>query len=266
MPKIPSRKPATPKAKAKAKQHTALVTFLLDRSQSMSNVFEATVEAFNAYVKGLQEDKGDGFNGLFTFLQFDSMSIDRIYIAEPVKNVVPLDRTNFKPRGMTPLIDACMKTIKAVEEALKARDDQPKVIVCFQTDGQENCSLDYKVADLAKAIKEKTALGWEFVFLGAGVDAYAQAAAYGIASVNTMSYDHLSKGATVAAYSSLTGNTRNFAAGNAGSMAFSSVQRESAGDRFAAKVDLGVSVVAKMDIKKGSSIVDDIDLTNGKKA
>lgn len=229
-------------------KHNTLVTFLLDRTQSMSKCRDETIEAFNTYLKSLKEDKGDGFNVEFTFLQFDSISLDKLAVAEPVKNVAPLNTKTFVPRGMTPLIDACVKTIKAVESALTKRDDKPKVVVCFQTDGEENCSHEYKWHDLNTLIKDKTAEGWEFVFMGAGIDSYVQASMMGIGHANTVSYDHLSGAATTASFAAAASNTRGFGTGAKMNMAYTAHQKMQSGDKF------------DKSLQQNASLVDDFNL------
>src|SRR6476469_10944750 len=92
---------------------TTLVVFLLDRTGSMSIVKAETIESFNDYVGGLQEPM-DGSNPddiLFTLLQFDSVSLDKVYIAKPVKEVPFLTDETYVPRANTPLIEAATDTI-----------------------------------------------------------------------------------------------------------------------------------------------------------
>lgn len=238
-----------------------LVTFLLDRSQSMSAIRESTIAAFNEHLKGLQEEKGDGFICEFTFLQFDSISLDKLCVAAPVKTVSPLTWDTFVPRGSTPLIDACYKTIRAVEESLTKRDDKPKIIICFQTDGEENVSKEYTWAQLRELISEKTALGWQFNFMGAGVDAYAPAAKMGINAASAMSYDHQDVKRTKAAFSGHAQTSRLFGTGQVHNTSYSGSLRAAAGDRFATKdllnngngPDISVSVpVGAIDLTKST--------------
>jgi hypothetical protein len=80
-----------------------LVTFLLDRTSSMEAIRDDTIGGFNAYLEGL---KGDGAANIeFTLVQFDSMSIDKIYVAVPIADVEKLSRDSYQPRASTPLID-----------------------------------------------------------------------------------------------------------------------------------------------------------------
>lgn len=258
----------------------ALVTFLLDRSQSMLAIKKSTIDAFNAYLATLQEEKDDGFECDFTFLQFDSISLDKVYVAQPVRGVKKLDNTTFQPRGSTPLIDACIKTINAVALSLAVRDDKPKVVVCFQTDGEENCSTTPDGWNVLNAlIKEKTLSGWEFIFMGAGIDSYVQSQKMGIASINTVSYDSACQEATMDSYVAAASNTRSFTSGQSLNASFTASQKMKAGDKFdPARASLnpgagslmGANAPGPLDLSKKSdavgkaiqsqSIVDDFDL------
>lgn len=259
---------AKPTSKAKkAKPAPTFVSFLLDRSGSMDSVKPATIEAFNAYVKSLQQDLGDGLQVEFTFLQFDTMSLDKIYVAEPIAKVALLDNHSFMPRGGTPLIDAAVKTIRATEAALKARTDKPKVVVCIQTDGEENSSTEFKWADLNQLIKEKTAQGWQFNFMGAGIDAYKQSSLMGISSVNTVSYDKHSTVATTAMFAESASNTRGFGTGLRASTAYTGAQKMAAGDMFDPSLQKHAAIQRNLtgaSQQRKTVIVDDIDL--GKKS
>lgn len=238
--------------KTKTKSTETLVAFLLDRSGSMMSIRDDTIGAFNAYLDGLQRG---GEPIIFSFLQFDSVSVDTLCKNLPVKDVAPLTIETFEPRASTPLIDAAYKTIKAVEEAAEKRQGC-KVVVCIQTDGQENCSTSHTWAELNQLIKEKSAAGWQFNFMGAGIDAYAQGARMGISAKNTMSYDSASPEATKAAFSAGAASTMRFASGAAASTAYLASERSAAGDRF----DPQGKTKAKPKPETTQSLVDDISL------
>lgn len=221
-------------AKKKTTQPRTLVTFLLDRTGSMHSIADDTIGAFNAYLEGLQQD-GELID--FTHVQFDSVSIDKLCVCVPVKEAKMLDKTTYQPRASTPLIDASFKTIKAVEASLADKDPKTKVVICIQTDGHENCSTEHTWNDLNALIKEKSALGWQFNFMGCGIDAYQQSRMMGIADVQTMSYDRHNLTATKSAFRASGANTRSFAGGQSVDTSYSAKQRLDAGDAFA-PVDL----------------------------
>jgi hypothetical protein len=133
-----------------------LVTFLLDRTGSMEAIRDDTIGGFNAYLDGL---KGDGEAYIeFTLIQFDSVSIDKICVAVPIAKVDKLTRETYQPRASTPLIDAAVKTINAVEASLR-HDPAAKVVVCIQTDGQENSSVEHNWGELNALIKGEVGQG-----------------------------------------------------------------------------------------------------------
>ncbi len=220
------KKTTYPKAKPNGKPGKTSVTFLLDRSGSMESIKGDTIGAFNAYRDGLQ-----GADIEFTLVQFDSMSLDKVCVRVPVAQATKLDNNNYQPRGGTPLIDASYKTIKAVEASLNG-DATTKVVICIQTDGFENSSTEHTWEQLNALIKEKTALGWQFNFMGASIDAYAQGIKMGISQAATMSYDSSSPAATRASFTASASNTRSFAAGQSVNTNYSAQQKSASGDMY----------------------------------
>ena len=198
------------------------VTFVLDKSSSMIPLIPATREGYNTYIKTL---KDSGEDIVFTQVQFDTISIVTSPTL-PIAEVPMLDHDNYKPMGGTPLIDAAVKAILATETAAKPHE---KVIVCIQTDGEENSSVEYKMADLHQIIKRLSAKGWQFNFMGTGIDAYKQGEAMGISRASTMTYGQ-SVGETRSAFYSSASNTSAFAAGAASSTEYSGMQKLQAGD------------------------------------
>jgi hypothetical protein len=208
---------------------TTLVTFLLDRTGSMESIKDDTIGAFNAYLSTLKKDPA-GIE--FSFLQFDSIAIDKVCVNRPVAEVAPLTDETFQPRASTPLIDAAYATIEAVGEAIGKRGIDPQVVICIQTDGQENASTAHTWDELNLLIKEKSKLGWQFNFMGAGIDAYQQARRMGIADAATVSYDKTSARASMRAFQASAENTIRFAKMEAMDMSFSARQKEEAGDAY----------------------------------
>lgn len=207
---------------------TAFVTFLLDRSGSMASILDDTIGGFNTYLERLQAgDTGT----LFTLLTFDSTSLDKLAVAVPVRDVEKLSKRTFVPRDGTPLIDAAHKTIEAVDAAAQ-RHPGARIVVAILTDGHENASREHGWADLAELVKAKRAAGWEFIFMGAGIDAYDQAARMGIGAANTVSYDKASAHATRATFAATAQNTQSFARGQSASAGYTVGQKHAAGDKY----------------------------------
>ena len=203
-----------------------VVAFLLDKSGSMGSVKAQTIEAFNGYLATLR-DQAEGLE--FTFIQFDTGGMDKVYVGETMDKVADLTNATYQPAGGTPLIDAGIATIKAVEKLVAERSDSPKVIICFQTDGQENSSTaDWP--ELQELIEAKQAEGWHFNFMGVGMDAYKQSAKMGLSKGVTMSYDPTQAETAGVAFAAAGHNTRSLRAGLVGDLSYTSEQRRGSGD------------------------------------
>lgn len=206
-----------------------LVTFLLDKSGSMGSIKYDTMGAFNAYLDELRKS-ADSID--FSLLQFDTISLEKTCVNEPVATAPALTDANYKPNGGTPLIDAAYNAIQAVEVAISKRDIKPKIVICIQTDGQENSSVEHTWDELNSLIKEKTALGWQFNFMGAGIDAYEQGRRMGVMAESTVSYDSSNAASTDSAFVSSAMNTRSFATGASSNTNYSLGQKSASGDKF----------------------------------
>lgn len=137
---------------------------------------------------------------VFTLIQFYGRGVDTICQRVSLDDVQPLNAYRFLPQGRTPLVDAAFKTITAVERTVadagqpepprdpSASADAPSVVICIQSDGDDNASVAYDSDDLRELISDKTAKGWELFFMGAGIDAGTQAAWMGLRPENTLSY------------------------------------------------------------------------------
>jgi len=207
-----------------------LVTLLLDRSGSMEKVREDTIGAVNSYVRKLRESDGDI---RFSLVLFDSdfsgnMELKKVSVGKKVSKMKELTGEDFEPRGGTPLIDAACATIRAVAESVKGREDT-RIVIALQTDGDENHSRENSWQDLKALISQKEKFGWEFLFMGCGIDAYRQGAQMGISRSKTLSYGADSI-ATKAAFEATAMNTAMYASGTSASMEYTAGQKKSAGD------------------------------------
>lgn len=205
-----------------------ILTFLLDETGSMQSIKDDTIGGFNAYVESLKADQRPLE---FSLLKFDSNHVEKVYVGVPIADVQPLTPDSYRPGAMTPLIDATYKAIEATDAALSARADAPHILVVVQTDGQENCSTEHSRTELAQLVKEKTTKGWGFVFLGAGIDAFAEAGGLGFSAQNTLSYGRRNTQQTFGAMAVNTASYRG--GGGAMSLAWSDTQRTDAGDQYA---------------------------------
>jgi Mg-chelatase subunit ChlD len=184
------------------------IAVLLDRSGSMGSVKDETISGFNYFLK---EQKATGDNASFTLVQFDSESTDVMHEARPVRDVPDLNGDTYQPRGSTPLLDALGETINSTGRTLAAipEPNRPdKVVFVVITDGEENASHKFKKVQVKEMIDHQTAkYNWQFVYLGANQDAFAEAGAIGIAKANAANYDPIY---TDMAYASTSLNIANY--------------------------------------------------------
>lgn len=229
-----AKTPKTPKAASAAGAATpkTLVTFLLDRSGSMESIWDSAMASFNGLVSELKASAADI---RLTLIQFDTdphnqMDLHKVCVGQRIAKVAPLTRETYTPRGATPLLDALGTTIKAVEQSLQGRE--AKVVVVVQTDGQENASREYSWSGVRELVARKQAQGWEFKFLGAGLEsqAYHQAGQMGLSRGSTVSYDKHNIHAAQAAFAATGANIRSFAEGTLCSTDYSAAQKAAAGD------------------------------------
>lgn len=175
------------------------IVVVLDRSGSMSSVKSDVIGGFNSFIKSQQEEEGAA---IVTAVQFDT-KYETLYSGRDVQEVEELTDKIYEPRGMTALLDAVGRTIVDVDIRLGEmhKDDRPsKVIMVIMTDGHENSSREYtrdKVQAMIKEHREKHS--WEFVYLGADDQAFAEAQGMGIPVGNVAKYSQGSRG-TEAAY------------------------------------------------------------------
>ena len=167
-------------------QATELV-FVLDKSGSMSGLESDTIGGFNAML--LKQDKISGQCRITTVL-FDhnyELLHDRIDISA----VDPISKKDYQVGGTTALLDALGQTIlkiSKVEEHTERKQQPSKVMVVIITDGQENSSREFSIQTVKEMIQRKKTAGWEFIFLGANMDAVETASSYGIDPDKTSDY------------------------------------------------------------------------------
>lgn len=176
-----------------------LISFLMDRTGSMAQIWGPTIEGFNSYLREVKNQ--DTFKADWDLTIFDSESIDTIRERVKTKDMKKLKPDEFYPRAMTPLNDAIAKTVLTAKKRGKKYDG---VVVVILTDGYENASQEYSKEGVAKLIQKQEKKGWQFIFLGADMDAQSEALSYGI-----------KRGATVTASSDANsvGETYTVAAG-----------------------------------------------------
>jgi uncharacterized protein YegL len=154
--------------KAKAKVADVNVIAILDMSGSMQGREVETRGGFNAFVTNAQEDQRDAGGKITLSLTCFDTEFEQVYPPTPVERVKPIGSKEYTPRGMTALLDAIGLTLSP----LRFPKDE-KVMVIITTDGMENSSHEWTPESVKKLIEAKEKLGWEFLFLGVGLDAFA---------------------------------------------------------------------------------------------
>lgn len=188
---------------------TTHVLPIVDMSGSMGRLAGDVRGGFNAYVNELRADTDRNYQLSVTL--FDTEFIP-LCTAAQLADVPALTEANYRPRGMTALLDAVGKTIVEFEAATALGDDD-RVLVVVQTDGAENHSTEFDRAQIAEMIKAREATGkWSFLFLGAGPDTWQQAEGMGFGRASTVTLDS-SPEATRGSYSGLGAATRSYSRG-----------------------------------------------------
>ena len=156
------------------------VVFILDRSGSMSGLESDTIGGFNSMIKKQCKEEGEAYISTVLFDDETEVLYDRV----PVKKVEPMNDKQYYVRGCTALLDAIGSSIHHIANIHKyaREEDRPeKTLFVITTDGQENASHIYSYKKVKKMVEhEKNNYGWEFVFLGANIDAIEEASKFGI--------------------------------------------------------------------------------------
>ncbi len=170
------------------------MVFILDRSGSMAGLEGDTIGGFNGMIEKQKKEEGEAN---VTTVLFDD-KYELIHDRFPIQAVKPMTDRDYYVRGCTALLDAVGKTIsKMVNIQKRLPEDMraEKVIFVITTDGFENASREYSRARIREMIqKEKTKYGWEFLFLGANMDAVAEAGKFGISADRAVTFENDSQG------------------------------------------------------------------------
>ena len=196
-------------------QNIDLVVFVLDETGSMAGATKATVDGFNAYVDELKKIETPTY---FTLIKFsnlrwknrDADTVRLVLDAVPLSQVPRLSLESYSADGDTPLYDAVGKGLRIAEEQAK-RVEATRILFTVLTDGLENCSSEFKAADVKKEVEQRTERGnWTITYLGANQDAWAVGATMGVARGNAMTYtaDSIGMSKTMRAYATVTNSTR----------------------------------------------------------
>lgn len=162
------------------KKNLTEVIFILDRSGSMSHLANDVIGGFNSMIESQKKEDGEAY---ITTVLFDS-NYELLHDHINIKEVQSITSKEYYARGMTALLDAIGTTVDNVGERLfnTPEEERPeKVIVIINTDGLENDSRKYTRAKIKEMIEhQQDKYNWVFMFLGANMDAVAEASSLGI--------------------------------------------------------------------------------------
>ncbi|ANU13177.1 vWA domain-containing protein [Planococcus halocryophilus] len=162
------------------KNETTELVFILDKSGSMAGLEKDTIGGFNALLEKQRKLPGEVRVTTVLFNQGYELLHDRI----PVTGVALMTEEDYQVGGMTALLDALGSTIQKISNVQKSTMQEQRadrVMVVITTDGMENSSCEYSYKKIHEmiAMKKNTA-NWEFIFLGANIDAVATARQFGV--------------------------------------------------------------------------------------
>ncbi len=164
------------------------MVFILDRSGSMNRLETDTIGGYNSLIEKQKNEKG---MATITTVLFDDQ-YEIIHDHADIKKVKPIDNRIYYARGCTALLDAIGKTIIHVGNRHKFVPDNEipgKTMVVIITDGYENASREFNIKKINHMIRhQKECHGWEFLFLGANIDAIRTASEFGISDDRAVKY------------------------------------------------------------------------------
>ena len=170
------------------KNLTELV-FILDRSGSMAGLESDTIGGFNALIEKQKKESGEAF---VSVVLFDS-ECEVIYDRVDVKKIEPMTDRQYYVRGCTALLDAvggAVKHIANVHKYAREEDKPGRTLFVITTDGLENASRRCSAEEVKRLVKrQQEEYGWEFLFLGANIDAVTTASHFGIRADRAVRYN-----------------------------------------------------------------------------
>ena len=179
------------------KKNLTEIVFILDRSGSMAGLEGDTIGGFNAMIEKQKQEPGEAIISTVLFDTEREVIHDRV----DIQKIAPMTRKEYYVRGCTALLDAVGHAIHHIGNVHKyaREEDRPeKPLFVITTDGMENASHTYSYHRLKAMIeRQKERYGWEFLFLGANIDATREAARFGIGADRAANYHADSKGTNV---------------------------------------------------------------------
>ncbi|MBP3217279.1 MAG: VWA domain-containing protein [Lachnospiraceae bacterium] len=170
------------------------LVMILDRSGSMRGLEADTIGGFNSLIEKQKREEGEAYVSVILF--DDKMEV--VYDRVDIQKVEPMTENQYYVRGCTALLDAVGRAIHHIGTIHRyaRREDVPeKTIFIITTDGMENASREYSYDQVRRMIeRQKEQYQWEFLFLGANIDAVREAGRFGINAQHAVNYEHDGQG------------------------------------------------------------------------
>ncbi len=183
--------------------NTTELVFILDRSGSMGGLESDTIGGFNSMLLRQKEQEGKAYVSTVLFDTVTEVLHDRL----PLENVAPMTNKDYYVRGCTALLDAiggAIKHVSNIHKYARPEDVPAHTMFVITTDGYENASKKYSGDEVRKMIEEKKKNdGWEFLFIGANIDAVETAKHFGINEDRAVNY-HADKKGTAVVYETVS--------------------------------------------------------------
>ena len=165
------------------------IVFILDRSGSMAGLEDDTVGGFNAMVEKQKKEPGEALLSAVLFSDDSEVIYDRV----DLRKVEPMTDRQYRVGGCTALLDAiggAVHHIANIHKYAREEDRPARTVFVITTDGMENASRRYRYADVQRMVRhEQEKYGWEFLFLGANMDAISAARRFGIREDRAVRYE-----------------------------------------------------------------------------
>ena len=171
------------------KKNLTEIVFILDKSGSMSGQEKDTIGGYNSFIECQKKVEGEAYVSTVLFSNYSNVIHDRV----PLEKIEPMTEEQYTTDGCTALLDAiggAIKHIGNVHKYAREEDRPEKTVFVITTDGQENSSHEYTYEKIKKLIsRQQEKYGWEFMFLGANMDAISEASKLGIRKDRAVRYE-----------------------------------------------------------------------------
>ncbi len=165
------------------------LVFILDRSGSMRGLEADTIGGFNSLIDKQKKEEGEAYISTILFDDYSEVLYDRV----PLSKIEPMNGRQYYVRGCTALLDAiggAIHHIGNVHKYAREEDRPEKTIFIITTDGMENASRRYDYEKVKRMVeRQREKYGWEFLFLGANIDAVSVAGRFGVQASHAVNYE-----------------------------------------------------------------------------